>query len=190
MAVGLKMHPLLLVPASFLSFLVGAAFMRRKEGDHKAPLSGVPFLSWERFVAVMVMAPKDHVSKKGKLGTFQMDARRLKDIGAMKTAVKGFKNGEPGVWMGEWSEPLTETAFLGSMPLQYAAFVRSMRAAAPKVSGYVGVEVDGLPCSLSGLLGVSHAAGEAGVKSWVSDPKTRTRFAGTTELFRRANKIF
>lgn len=138
----------------------------------------------------MVVAPKNHVSPRGKLGTFQMDARRLKDVGVVKAARKGMQGEEMGVWIGEWAAPLTRDAFLGSMPVQYAAFVRSMKAAAPKVSGFVGVDVDGATCSLSGLLGVAHAAGEAGVESWVVNPKVRRRFASTTEAFRRTNQIF
>lgn len=183
-----NLHPLLIIPAALVGFLAG-----RVTGKHKAsraPLPGVPFAAWESFIAVMSVAPKSHVSKRYKLGTFQMDARKLKDVGVMKTAVKGVYGDEAGVWMGAWTPPLTESAFLGSIPLQYAAFVRSMRAAAPKVSGLVGAVADGVKCSLSGLLGVSHVAGEAGVESWVRDPEVRRRFKATTDTFKRTNAIF
>lgn len=181
-------HPLFVLPVAAAGFLVGKLFGKKKHS--RAPLTDVPFAAWESFVAVMTLAPKDHVSKRGKLGTFQMDARKLKDAGVMKTAVKGSFGDEQGVWIGAWTTPLTEKAFLGNMPLQYAAFVRSMRAAAPKVSGFVGAVVDGKPCTLSGLLGVSHVAGEAGVKSWVAEPSVRKRFSGTTKMFDRTNGIF
>jgi hypothetical protein len=42
-------------------------------------------------------------------------------------------------------------------------------------------------CSLSGLLSVSHAAGESGLSSWVEGER---RFPNTTEVFRRTNNIF
>lgn len=191
------LHPLFLLPASLLGFGLGSFFSAYGK---RAPLALGPAsssrsklipeissASWEKFVGVMCLAPKTHVSPKGRLGTFQMDARRLKDVGLMRTAEKGKRAGVSGVWVGQWLPPLTEDKFLGSMPLQYAAFVRSMAAAAPKVSGYVGREVVGVRCSLSGLLGVSHAAGEGGVESWVRGDK---RFPSTTEMFSRTNSIF
>jgi hypothetical protein len=109
----------------------------------------------------------------------------------MTEARKGVVDGVPGVWMGTWVEPLTETKFLGSMPLQYAAFVKSMKDMAPKVSGLVGRTVEGgKQCSLSGLLGVSHMAGAAAVESWASDSRIRAEFPRTTEMFEKTNGIF
>lgn len=187
------MHPLFLIPAALAGFFLGAKASSKNETKiKKGPLPGlvIPIVAWERFIALMAIYPKDHVGKRYKLGTFGMDARKLKDVGVMKTAVKGIYGDEQGVWMGAWTQPLTESAFLGSMPLQYAAFVRSMRAAAPKVSGWVGKKVDDNVASLSGLLGVAHAAGEAGVESWVADPRIRHRFSKTTEAFTRTNGVF
>ena len=178
------MHPIILLPTLLAGFVLGRVVHPR---DRDSPLAGVPLLKWEQFVAVMCLAPKSHVSDRGRLGTFQMDARRLRDVGLMSDAVKGQRGSMTGVWVGRWKTPLTEAKFLGSMPLQYAAFVRSMVAAAPKVTEHVGKVVDGKPCSLSGLLGVSHAAGEGGVGSWVDGGK---RFPRTTEMFERTNQIF
>jgi hypothetical protein len=186
------MHPLLLLPAALVGFLTGSLVTKKRKGDDgpRSPLPGVPLPAWEAFVATMAVYPKGHVDKRYRLGTFGMDARKLKDVGVMETASKGVYGDEAGVWMGRWAPGLTEKAFLGSMPLQYAAFIRSMRAAAPKVSRHVGVGVDGTKCSLSGLLGVAHAAGEAGVPSWVADAQVRRRFGKTTEVFKRTNQIF
>jgi hypothetical protein len=186
-------HPLFLIPAAIVGFLFGTkATKKLSDSEKKGPIPGfvIPIVAWERFIAIMAIAPKGNVSKRYKLGTFGMDARKLKDVGVMKTAVKGVYGDEDGVWLGAWTSPLTEEGFLGSMPLQYAAFVRSMRAAAPKVSGLVGKKVDGSVASLSGLLGVAHAAGEAGVESWVVDPEIRRRFGRTTEMFTRTNQVF
>ncbi len=177
------------VVAAGLGFMGGVLtlFFSRKAGASSRVLPGVGLVSWEKFVGVMASAPKEYVSPRYRLGTFQMDARRLKDVGAMKTAMKGIYGDEAGIWMGKWQEGLTEKKFLGSMPLQYAAFCRSMRAAAPKVSGHVGRIVDGRKCSLSGLLGVCHVAGEGGFVGWVDGAK---RFPATTEVFVRTNGIF
>lgn len=154
--------------------------------EPRAPINGVPFHAWEKFVSVMVLAPKTHVSPRNRLGTFQMDPKRLKDIGAIKEV----KKNELGAWEGKWSSGLTQSDFLGSLPLQYATFVRSVRAMAPKVSGLVGSEVDGKKASLSGLLGVGHIAGEVGVFGWVSSADERRRFGRTTEMFDKTNGIF
>lgn len=189
------MHPLFLLPAILAGFFAGAFTTGKKKPEVEITPLGLPLEPWERFVAVMAVYPKGHVDKRYKLGAFGMDARKLKDVGAMTTACKGVYGTEEGVWMGKWTPGLTEAAFLGSMPLQYAVFVRSMLAAAPKVSRFVGVLVVGVgaeerDCTLSGLLGVAHAAGEAGVESWVSDPAIRRRFKRTTDTFVRTNGIF
>ena len=189
------MHPILVVPAALLGFLFGKLTSKKTTGDRRratsrSPLDDVTLGAWEAFVSRMAVAPKGHIGRRGKLGAFQMDARRLADVGAMKAARKGRRGEEEGAWIGEWMKGLTEDSFLGSMPLQYAVFVRSMRAMAPKVSKLVGTEVDGKVASLSGLLGVGHVAGERGVGSFVSGPAVRERFPATVETFRRTNEIF
>lgn len=179
------MNKIYLLPASMFGFFVGKLYADTK--PKPSPLRGVPIDPWERFVFLMACAPKNHISPRYRLGRFQMDARSLSDLGYMRNPRKGNYEGSSGVWLGDFADPLTEHEFLGSMPLQYAAFVRSMQAAAPKVSGYVGKKVDGIPCSLSGLLSVSHVAGETGLSSWVEGDR---RLPKTTEVFRRTNGIF
>lgn len=159
------------------------------DGTAVTDLKKVSPRAWEEFVARMEVAPRNKISARYKLGAFQMDARRLADVGVMESARKVSYGPEMGVWMGKWTPPLSQEKFLGSMPLQYAAFVRSVRAAAPKVSSLVGKIVDGKPATLSGLLGVEHVAG-AGVGSWVANPAERSRFKATTEMFHRTNGIF
>jgi hypothetical protein len=182
----------LVIGSAVIGFVVGRAQARaeRKRAAASSPIAGVAPAAWERFVDRMAVADKGHVGRRGRLGAFQVDARRLADVGAMTRAWKGARGGEAGAWVGEWKSGLTETLFLGSMPLQYAVFVRSMRAAAPKVSPLVGIAVDGKVASLSGLLGVSHAAGDRGVEGFVKDPVVRARFPSTAEVFSRTNGIF
>jgi len=138
----------------------------------------------------MAIAPKRQVTPRGRLGMFGLDARRLADVGFMTRPRKATIGGETGVWTGEWQQPLTTEKFLASTPAQYEAFKRSMRAMAPKVGAFVGTDVDGMPATLSGLLGVGHLAGEAGVESWVKNPDVRHRFAATTQNFHATNNIF
>ena len=189
-------NPLFLIPIGIFSFLGGAAFGRSRKGlsmtkpGRDGPLPGIPIAHWERFITVMAIAPKRQVSPRYRLGTFGLDARRLADVGFMQSPRKVAVGGESGVWTGEWKRPLTTEKFLGSMPVQYTAFKRSMARMAPKVAGFVGTEIEGTKATLSGLLGVGHLAGEAGVKSWVEDPDVRKRFKATTANFARTNGIF
>ena len=188
--------PLALIPVGIFAFLGGAALGRSRRGlsmlspKKDSPIDGVPLMKWERFVTVMAISPRQNVTPRRRLGTFSMDARRLGDVGFMVSPRKATVGGESGVWIGEWKPPLTTEKFLGSMPAQYVAFKRSMSRLAPRVSGFVGADVDGVKCSLSGLLGVGHLAGESGVESWVKNPDVRRRFKSTTANFARTNGIF
>ena len=190
------MNPIILIPFGIFAFLGGAAFGRSRRGlsmtppPKDGPLPGVPLIKWERFITIMATSPRDRMTPRGRMGTFGLDARRLADVGFMEAPRKATVGGETGVWVGEWKKPLTTERFLKSTPAQYEAFRRSMSRMAPKVAGFVGADVDGVRCSLSGLLGVGHLAGDAGVASWVRDPETRKRFKSTTENFKRTNGVF
>ena len=185
-----------IVPAAVLSFLGGLAIGNSRRGlsmlppEKPSPLPGVPLASWERFVSIMVVAPKKLVTPRGRMGYFGLDARRLADVGFMREPRKVVVGGETGVWSGTWVPPLSEGAFLGSAPAQYEALARSMRGLAGKVAPMVGTKVDGRAASLSGLLGVAHLAGSGGAVSWARDPATRARFQATTANFERANGLF
>jgi hypothetical protein len=188
-------NPLALIPVGVFAFLGGAALGRTRRGlsmtpRTSSPLPGVPLLSWERFVTVMAVSPPARVTPRRRMGMFGMDARRLADVGFMEEARKASVGGEPGVWVARWREPLTTEKFLASTPAQYEAFRRSCGRMAPRVQGLVGRVVDGQKCSLSGLLGVGHLAGESGVAGWVADPGVRKRFRATTAAFHRTNGVF
>lgn len=189
-----ELSPIILLPVGVFSFLAGAAFGRsRKELSMlkpSSPLPGVPLIHWERFVTIMAVAPKRHVTPRHRFGAFGLDARRLSDVGFMEKPRKTTIGGEAGVWTGEWKKPLTTKKFLDSMPVQYLAFKRSVTKMIPKVTGLVGAKIDGKECTLSGLLGVGHLAGEAGVESWVKNPEMRNRFTATTQKFNQTNGIF
>jgi hypothetical protein len=191
-----SIHPATLIPVGLFAFLGGAWLGRSRRGMSMRPASGggpldaIPLASWGRFVSVMAVSPKTYMSPRHRLGTFGMDARRLSDVGFMASPRKSTVAGEAGVWIGEWKPPLTTDKFLGSMPAQYEAFRRSVIKMIPIVSGYVGRDIDGTRCTLSGLLGAGHLAGELGIKSWAEDPAVRSRFKATTANFAKANGIF
>lgn len=190
------MLPLIIPAVAILGFLSGAALGTSRRGlsmlppEKPSPLPGVPALAWERFVTVMVVAPKNHVSPRRRFGLFGIDSRRLADVGFMTVPRKTTIGTETGVWSGEWQPPLDEKKFLASTGAQYEAFSRSMRALVPKVAPHVGRVVDGVPATLSGLLAVGHLAGSEGVAGWVADPVARLKFRSTTANFEGANGIF
>ena len=183
-----KMIPLLL-PVGIFGFLGGAAL-----GTSRKNLSMLPprknSLRWEKFVAIMTVSPREHVSPRQRFGMFGLDARRLADVGFMTAPRKTTIGAESGVWSGEWVAPLTAEKFLASTPAQYEAFARSMRRLAPKVAPHVGVDIDGKKATLSGLLAAGHLAGETGIESWIADPAVRIKFRATTSNFDKANGIF
>jgi hypothetical protein len=189
--------PLYLLPASIFGFLAGVVMVSssRREGSttqasSRSALPGVSLIVWRRFVGTMARNPRSYESPRGRLGAFGMDPRRLVDVGFSEKPRKVVVGKETGVWTAEFRKPVTKEKYLASLPLQYESFKRSMQTMLPRVSGFVGFEVDGHHCSLSGLLGVGHHAGESGVESWVKDKKIRDKFGKTTEAFRLTNNIF
>ena len=186
------MTPFLLLPAALGGYALGMSRkgMSMRAPQKSSPVRGVPIFAWEKFVALMVVAPKKTITPRGRTGMFGLDARRLSDVGFMTNARKTTVGSESGVWAGEWVPPLTQQKFLESTPAQYEAFSRSMRRMVPKVAGMVGAPVGGARATLSGLLAVGHLAGENGVTSWVRDPAVREKFKATTRNFEKANGLF
>ena len=190
------MAPLLIPAAAILGFLSGAALGTDRRGlsmlkpARPSPLPGVPGLAWERFVTIMMVAPKNRVTPRGRLGMFGIDGRRLSDVGFMEHPRKATLGSETGVWTGDWRKPLDEQKFLASTGAQYEAFSRSCRQLVPLALPHVGRVVDGTSASLSGLLAVGHLAGSEGIAGWATDPKIRSKFRSTTANFKGANGIF
>lgn len=187
------MFPVIVFPVSLVSFLSGVGLATGRRGLTmlpRSPLPGVLLVRWVRFTTSMARHPGDYSSPRGQLGTFGMDMRRLADVGFAERPRKIVVGGETGVWDADFKTPITKKNFLGSPAAQYLAFRRSMTSMAPVVQEHVGAVVDGTPCTLSGLLGVGHQAGAAGVASWVRDPAVRAKFKKTTDTFNLVNGVF
>jgi hypothetical protein len=184
----------LVIPAAIGGLLTGAAlFGPGRKGLTmlpKSPIRGVVLVRWTHFVRTMARHEPRYVSPRGKFGMFGMDMRRLSDVGFVQDARKGNRGTEPGVWVGEWKSPLTEDIYVASPAVQYESFKRSMVAMVPVAEQFVGATVDGSVCTLSGLLGVGHHAGESGIESWVKNKEVRNKFKNTTDTFKLANGIF
>jgi hypothetical protein len=184
----------LVIPAAVGGLLAGAAiFGPGRKGLTmlpQSPIQGVILVKWTRFVRTMARHDPRYVSPRGKFGMFGMDMRRLSDVGFVKNAHKGNRGTECGVWVGEWKSPLSEDIYVATPAVQYESFKRSMVAMIPKAEQFVGMPVEDVKCTLSGLLGVGHHAGESGIKSWVKSGEVRNKFRTTTDTFNLTNGIF
>ena len=183
----------IVLPLTLVGLLTGAGLATSRRGLSmlpQSPIEGVVFVRWIRFTRTMARHPLSHESPSGRLGTFGLHVRRLSDVGLAQCPRKAEVGGEVGVWTANWRHPLSKDLFLKSPPVQYEAFKRSVVDMVPKVKGLVGAEVDGEKCTLSGLLGVGHMAGIAGVEGWVKDVRVREKFAKTTNTFNLTNGIF
>lgn len=183
----------IVLPLTLVGLLTGAGLATSRRGLSmlpKSPIEGVVLIRWVRFTRTLARHPLGYRSPSGRMGAFGLHARRLADVGLAANPRKEEIGGEVGVWTADWKKPLTMEGFLKSSPVQYEAFRRSVVDMVPKVSGLVGAEVDGKKCTLSGLLGVGHMAGAAGVDGWVKDAKVREKFQHTTNTFNLTNGIF
>jgi len=155
----------------------------------KSPIRCVSVRSWLIFTTRLARHPLGYTSSRGQLGTFGIDPRRLVDVG-LATRVTKTDVGGVGKWSVSFAAPLTTEKFLVDLPTQYEAFKQSTMALVPLAEQFVGRDIDGAMCTLSGLLGVGHAAGSSAVAGWVADPATRAKFRGTTDTFKLTNGIF
>ena len=181
-----------LIPVGLIALLVGAALGTGRRGLTmlpESPVRGIVIIRWRRFHRLMARHPRGY-DLSGHLGAWGMNARSLHDAGLVDAPKKVTVGRDVGVWSGEWRAPLTKGKFLASLPLQSRAFELATQKLVPTATPLVGTLVDGKPASLSGLLGVGHMAGAAGVVDWVKNPASRKKFAKTTETFNLTNGIF
>lgn len=146
---------------------------------------------WELFISIVDNGNPKYVSTTPHLGRFEMSVRRLCDLGFM-TNPKRFRRVDRLVWSADWVPPYSLAGFLQNTEWQRNAFLLSMSgyAKTPALTSLVGYEVEGEQVTFSGVLAVAHRAGENGAISWFINPKDRRKFAKTTELFKRANRVF
>lgn len=163
---------------------------RRRNRTIRSPWPDVPDAAWQVFVRALATQPHDHVSRRGHLGMFWYDPRRLQGLGIARDA----RREADGRWHATFLAPLTEGAWLGDPDLQARTLAADMRRLRPAVerefADRIGTEAEGVPITLSGLLAVEFAAGGNGLRAWLTQPEERTRFPRTAELYRRANGAF
>jgi len=183
---------LAVVPVGIVALLVGLSLGTGRRGLTmlpESPVRGILIVRWTRFRRLMARHPRDYDSA-GRLGAWGMNARSLHDAGLMEAPKKITVGRDVGVWSGDWKKPLSKEKFLGSLPLQARGFELATQKLVPAASSLVGSIVDGKTCSLSGLLGVGHVAGAAGLADWVKNEASRKKFEKTTATFNLTNGVF
>lgn len=157
-----------------------------------SPWKDVSSPAWTRFCALIVGKNKPtSISPKGFFGLFQMSVRRLVDLGIMSNPkskqVETFR-----VWSGDWVVP--QEKFMTDPNLQYRMFGKSMdlyrNIISEKFKQVLGLNIEGKPATLSGLLALSHMASSEGMHKWLTDGTIRTKFTWATDAYNRTNGIF
>lgn len=160
-----------------------------------SPIANVKPEFWTRYVNCVKGDNPRIITPGFALGLFLFGARRLVDLGIMRNPRQGTYQGKT-VWTGDWTGNLDINKFLADSALQYQVFFASMRDYAarirdtPAVKALIGRQVDGVPITLSGILGVAHRAGWSGMQKWFSSPADRAKFTATTKAFQDCNGIF
>lgn len=162
----------------------------------KSPWKDTTDAAWTRFCRVMAEGNSpSKVSPKGFFGLFQLSVKRLCDLGVMRNPrshnIRLSSGAIARVWEGTWNIP--QESFLSDPALQYKIFARSMELhrsiIAEKYKQVVGLPIEGVPATLSGLLALAHTAG-AGMYKWLTEKDIRRKFTWVTDAYLRANGIF
>ncbi len=176
------------------------ALKARASGARKlihSPWKEITSAAWTRFTRVMAHDNKPtSINPKGFYGMFQMSVRRLVDLGAMANPKSRTVTAPDGktirVWEGTWVIPRDK--FLSDPQLQYQLFERSMELyrniLAEKYKQVLGLDIEGKPATLSGLLALAHTAGSEGMHKWLTNKNIRRKFHWVTKAYHKANGIF
>jgi hypothetical protein len=164
-----------------------------------SPWKEITDSAWTRFCSVIADGHKaGTVNPKGFFGIFQLGVRRLVDLGIMANP-KSRNIVDPSnpsqhtrIWEGRWVKP--QEQFLSDPQMQYKLFVKSMELyrniISEKYSKVIGLDIDGKPATLSGLLALAHTAGSEGMHKWLTTGSIRNKFTWVTEAYHKTNGIF
>lgn len=142
--------------------------------------------AWAEFVRRMARASLDAVSEANALGMFELQVRRLADLGYVDSKSVARRQSRRGrtIWVARFIAPMTCAKFLRSPQAQYRAFCRSMIDYATKMSD--GVIVRPARMQLAAPLAILHRAGPHGLVSWSRGdrrPETEALVKRVEELF-------
>lgn len=164
-----------IVSPAAVSRLMGS-FARRV---FKSPLVGVNDAAWDRFVVAMSTQAICGKSRYGGLGSFDLTPKRLGELGVLTNMRRQAK--PPGLWIGDFVAPYTETKFLRDAEEQYVLFKRSTKLYDDELTHIARPE----GVSRSGALAIMHRGGSEALTSWPA-----RGFKTTREVFARANNLF
>lgn len=175
---------------------LASALARRITGSKdnliKSPWNDISDAAWTRFCRVIANGHEPaSISPKGFYGIFQLGVRRLCDLGVLRNPRSSTENGKR-VWRGTWLVP--QDKFLSDPALQYKLFSKSMELfrniISEKYAQVIGLDIEGKPATLSGLLALAHTAGSEGMYKWLMNGDIRNKFKWVTEAYNKANGIF
>jgi hypothetical protein len=146
-------------------------------------LPGVTDEAWADFVRGMATRGATDISEGNALGMFELTPRRLADLGYVEGLQRTCVRGRT-MWVAKFKGKMTSAKFLRNPRAQYAAFVKSMKDYADKISAGVIRKPEGM--TLAGALAILHRGGPNGLQNW----ERGERFATTEMLYNRVAEAF
>lgn len=127
-----------------------------------SPLEGVSSAAWQRFVAGLEIQGMSDVSESGGLGSYDVRARRLVELGYARN-LRRDTIGKRQVYLCDFVLPWTQKRFLSDPVAQYAVLVKSMRAYYNALSS--GELQKPQNISMAGALAILHVGGRGALRN-------------------------
>jgi hypothetical protein len=154
----------------------------RFKSSIQSPLKGVPSHVWTLFVWAMDVQPMAAISDSGGLGSYDMRARRLVELGYASGLRSTRTKAGRQVRVCDFMLPWTQARFLADPMAQYTALAQSMRLYYDALHEGRLTPVKG--ASMAGMLGALHRGGRGALESWP------TLFDNTRMLVEKVKDLF
>jgi hypothetical protein len=144
-----------------------------------SPIDGIPAEHWAEF-ACRVAREQPTFRSNHHVGQFRQRRSRLAELGIDPDSLVGSAVAQHAALDADMQD-----AYRHAVDSGLVAEYRGHTLEIPSEDAAAPVQV-----TLSGVLGVIQAAGLEGAVSWLSDPRDRQRFPGTTRAFLKTNGVF
>lgn len=142
-----------------------------------SPVDGVPRGAWNAFTDRLVRETPLFQTQR-HVGQFRQNKERLAELGIDAREMIGSDTAQRRAFDADMADAYQHALEGGLINEHVRRLIR------------VPGSRDACTVTLSGLLGVIHAAGLEGAVSWFENPDDRSRFVHTTEAFLKANGAF
>ena len=163
-------------PHGFVQGAVAGELDHHVAQARRAPIEGVPEDAWEGFCNRLAREEPTFSSDR-HIGRYRQHRERLREIGIDPTAIAGSPDAQRDAFDAEIADAHRHVVASG-MDRNIGRVVRLPGLPEP-------VEV-----TMSGVLGIAHAAGLEHAASWLQHQRDRQQFPHTTEAFVRTNGLF